>query len=286
MPALYRISLRSSLPYLPFIFLIPEDMMDRFPTIKSLPRCMAEMMRSTEHMDTLYSDMFMDELFDAVASLVFPHLGFRGWREHYSANSPVWILSYALPIWRKALEEETGRGLQQLFNLPSSTVFPFLEADRIKELMSRVVKHGIASNNLQPVIDIVKALPCEEDFEKWDTNIRKDFLRSWYHTRAKHVQTISLETCLEDEEHHIHDIEDESEHLEDNIVAEDYYDRFKSQLSSKDMQILQMRVDGLTYGEIALELGYKNHSGVIKRIRAITKEFTKYENKEAKACRT
>ena len=40
-------------------------------------------------------------------------------------------------------------------------------------------------------------MPCDEDFEKWDTNARKDFLRRWYHTRSKKVQTVSLEGMLE-----------------------------------------------------------------------------------------
>jgi chromosomal replication initiation ATPase DnaA len=34
------------------------------------------------------------------------------------------------------------------------------------------------------------------------------------------------------------------------------------------------------YEEIAERLGYKNHSGVIKRIQAITKEFIKYEEEQ------
>ena len=37
-------------------------------------------------------------------------------------------------------------------------------------------------------------MPCDEDFEKWDTNVRKDFLRKWYHTRSKRVQTCLLYT--------------------------------------------------------------------------------------------
>ena len=45
------------------------------------------------------------------------------------------------------------------------------------------------------------------------------------------------------------------------------------------MAILELRVEGFTYEEIAKELGYKNHSGVIKRMQAITKAFIQYEEK-------
>jgi len=43
------------------------------------------------------------------------------------------------------------------------------------------------------------------------------------------------------------------------------------------MKILELRVEGFTHAEIADKLGYKNHSGVIKRMQSITREFVKYE---------
>ena len=93
-------------------------------------------------------------------------------------------------------------------------------------------------------------------------------------------KTVSLESCLEDEEHPVYDIEDESANIEDTVVAEDYYQRFKDRLSSKDMEILQMRVDGFTYEEIAKTLGYKTHSAVLKRMQSIQKAFIKYEEEQ------
>jgi len=164
--------------------------------------------------------------------------------------------------------------------MPPDMTLPVFPSENIDNIMRRVVKRGIANDNLQPVLDIVKQMPCEEDFEKWDTNIRKDFLRRWYHYRSKNVQTVSLESCLEDEENAIYDIEDESSNIEDTVVSEDYYQRFKDRLSPKDMEILQMRVDGFTYEEIAKTLGYKTHSAVLKRMQSITKAFIKYEEEQ------
>ena len=97
-------------------------------------------------------------------------------------------------------------------------------------------------------------------------------------TKRKVKQTISLDECLEDDEHGIYEVEDKSAYFEDNVIAEDFCQRFKARLSDKDYMILELRVKGFTYKDIAERLGYKNHSGVIKRITAITKEFTKYEN--------
>ena len=43
------------------------------------------------------------------------------------------------------------------------------------------------------------------------------------------------------------------------------------------MEILEPRVEGHTCEKIADRLGYKNHSGVVKRMEAIKKRFIQYE---------
>ena len=226
------------------------------------------------------SDQFLNEIADAVAVLTFPHFGFGGWKEHYSGDSPVWKLSYVLPIWARVVNAEIGWDLQALFLIPTTTVIPFFNPDYIKDLMARIVKRAIDEEGWQPILDVAREMPCDEDFERWDTNVRKDFLRKWYHTRSKRVQMISFEACMEDDEHGIHEIEDVSASFEEKIIAEDFYRWFKARLSEKDMKILELRVEGFTYEEIADKLGYKNHSGVIKRMQAITKAFIKYEEQQ------
>ena len=143
-----------------------------------------------------------------------------------------------------------------------------------------IVSRAIEQEGWQPILDVVKEMPCDEDFMYWNTNVRTDFLRKWYHTRVQTVQMISLEACLEDGEHGIYEIEDKSADFADGVISEDFCNRFKARLSEKDMRILELRVEGFTYEEIADKLGYKNHSEVIKRIRAIEKEFVKYEDEQ------
>ena len=62
------------------------------------------------------------------------------------------------------------------------------------------------------------------------------------------------------------------------VEGEDFCQRFKATLSDKDMAILELRVEGYTFGEIADRLGYKTHSAVVKRMEAIKKRFIQYEN--------
>ena len=63
----------------------------------------------------------------------------------------------------------------------------------------------------------------------------------------------------------------------ENVASEDYYQRFKALLSEKDMEILELRMEGLTYKEIAERMGYQNHSGVLKRMKVVTETFIQYQ---------
>ena len=270
----------SNLNYLPFMYFLPEDLIAKFPTLRTLPRCLGVIARSQKLMDLIASDQFFNEIMDASAALVFPHFGFGGWKEHYTIDCPVWKFSYYLPLWNRLLKEETGWGLQALMTTPSTRSIPFFAPDYIKKVMERVVKRGIAEENVQPILDVVREMPCDEDFEQWDTNVRKDFLRKWYHTRSKKVQTVSLEACMEDEAHSIHEMVADTCDVAEIAAANDFAERFKARLSMRDGEILELRMQGFKYKEIGEKLGYKNPSGVIKRMQAITQDFIKYEETE------
>lgn len=274
-----RIPSDSHLIYLPLMYFLPMDLIARCPTLRALPRKVREVMYSAEMMEIISSDVFLSEIMDAGSALAFPHFGFGGWKEHYTGYCPVWKLSYAIPLWCRMLEAEIGWNLQALMNIPSIRSIPFFTPEYIRGVMRKVVKRGIQEEGWQPVLDVVREIPCNEDFEKWDTNVRKDFLRKWYHTRSK-VQMISLEACMEDEDNGIHEIADSSSGFEEKVIVEDFCRRFKERLSKRDMEILELRIEGFTYEEIADKLKYKNHSGVLKRMRAIKKAFLKYEEEQ------
>jgi len=272
-----RISRDSNLIYLPLMYFLPEYLIVKCHTLCKLPRKVREIVHSEDLTAVVESDAFLGEIIDASAALTFPHFGFKGWKEHYTGFFPVWKLSYATQLWATLLEKEIGWGLQALFNIPSVMEIPFFEPDVIKEVMERVVKRGIDEQNWQPILDVVKEMPCEEDFEKWNTNVRKSFLRKWYHSRAK-IKIISLEACMEDENHQIHEIAADSFNMEESVEADDFVERFKARLSKKDRCILEMRMAGAPYDKIAEIIGYKNHSGVIKRIKKMVEKLEKYED--------
>lgn len=280
-PSLVQFPLDSNIRYLPLVYLLPPDLIARCPTLNALPRCLSEISASESMMDLLTGDAFFSEIMDAAASLAFPHFGFGGWKEHYTGYSPVWRLSYALPLWTQLIEEETGWGIQALFRMKPGTQIPLPDPERVRELFSKVVKRAIEEQGWQPILDVVREMPCDEDFEPWQTNVRIDFQRKWYHTRSKNVQTVSLEELIEeDEDGSIFYIPDATQNVEAYAIAKDFVERFLATLSDKDRQIVQLRQDGYTYAEVADKLRYKNHSGVIKRIEVIKKQFKEYKGKE------
>lgn len=279
-PVMIQFPYDTNLRYLPLVYLLPPDLILQCPTLRTLPRCLSEIAASNEMMDLITGDAFLKEIMDAAASLAFPHFGFGGWKEHYTGYSPVWRLSYSLPVWAKRIEQETGWGLQALFRMKPGTQIPFPDDERVQALFGKVVKRAIEEQGWQPILDVVREMPCDEDFEPWQTNVRIDFLRKWYHTRSKKVQTVSLEELIEaDEDGSIFYIPDATQNVEAYVIAKDFVERFLAMLSEKDRQIVLLRQDGYSYMEIADRMGYKNHSGVIKRIEAVKKKLKEYQNK-------
>lgn len=282
MPVIYQFPHDSPVRYLPLAYMLPYDVISRYPTLSKLPRSMGALNASPKWGEVIVSQQFLNEIMDAVASLAFPHFGFGGWKEHYTGYSPVWRLSYALPLWAKGVEKVRGWGVQALFALPPDYEIPFCDPEDVRQLMKQVVEQTIEEQGWGPMLEVIRDMPCDEDFEKWDTNVRKDFLRKWYHTRSKRVQTVSLEECMEDENSNIHSLPDPKGDFTEQVESEDFCQRFKATLSQKDMAILELRVGGYTLEEIADRLGYKTHSAVVKRMEAIKKRFLQYEQESGR----
>ncbi len=229
--------------------------------------------------DVIEGDAFRTELLDAISFLVFPHFGFRGFKEYYSVNFPMWRLSYSLHLWLEGVEIFTGWNLQAMFFLRPYQQIVFPPREQVEELFSKIVEWAIKKENWEPMMQALHEMPCEEDFEPYDTYVRRDFLRKWYHSRSKQVQTVSLEECLENPNSEIHALSNPADNFVEQVEEDDFCEHFKATLTPKDMKILKLRSDGYSYKEIAEKLGYKNHSGVIKRMEAIKKRFIEYENK-------
>jgi len=211
---------------------------------------------------------------------VFPHLGVRGWKEDYKGICPFWRISYFLPLWAEQVKIIARWDWKILLNIPPYVDLGWFPLEYVNGVMRLAVMQGMSENNYWKIIDIVKEMPCHDDFEPRHSRVGIDFLRKWNHTRAK-MKMLSLEGCLEDPNSKIHRIGDENKAgLEEQVEARDNVARFMALIPKKDRLIIKMRMDGYTYEEIAEKLSYSNHSGVIKRIKIIQAKYEGFEKKE------
>jgi DNA-directed RNA polymerase specialized sigma24 family protein len=134
---------------------------------------------------------------------------------------------------------------------------------------------------MNEILAIVKEHQCFEDFDYRYSQQKNDFKNSYYHKKTKHPM-VSLEAFQEDYKKNHDGAEwDKADiriDLEGDIAAKVDVERFMATLSEKDRQILELRVEGFTYQEIADKVGYKTHSAVKKRIDKIGSKFQEHTN--------
>ena len=79
-----KIAYNSNLRYMPLVYILPEELITKCPTLRTLPRKIREVMYDENTRAIAESDQFLNEIADAVAALTFPHFGFGGRKEHYN----------------------------------------------------------------------------------------------------------------------------------------------------------------------------------------------------------
>lgn len=263
--------------YLPLVYFLPQELIAKCPTLASVPRNLSELSSSESILELIGTESFEREIMDATAALAFPHFGFSGWKEDYTGDFPVWKLSYAMPLWLKGVEQVCGWGWNAMLHIPLNTEVPFFSTEYITFVYKRVVQHTIIEQGWQPLLNLVREMPCHEDFEQRNTHAHIDFMRKWYHTRAKKVRIFSLEAALEDGDAGLYSALDTAQDVEEIVITQDYIQRFLKRLSDRDRIILQLRIDGYTHTQIAERLGYANHSAIIKRMQKIQRMFKSYQ---------
>ena len=183
----------------------------------------------------------------------------------FSADDPIWRLTYNVEWYREALEKAhyiyTPAYLFSKidYDLPY-TPWPVYQFGSIQTLPIVMEKH-----NLLEIMDCVKKHRCFEDFEdNVDSLQKKAFEAQWWHEQTKHPQ-YSLE---EYENNHADEI-DYSADVEEKVVSQETINEFTATLDDTDKRILELRMEGRTYEEIAKEVGFKTPSAVQKRIKKI-----------------
>ena len=269
---------------LPFFYLIPHEMLISTNYI-NIPRNPLKAVLDKPSRELIESDDFKLVVMDITAVLVWTSFGVSPYIHCFSGNDPLFRIAYALHLWEEGLDK-INLSAQALLSLPSNVEMPWLSLEESQRAFYILGRYAIDKHNLQPVIDCIKQNRCHEDYDARMSNPKKDFFRSWYHTRSK-TKVISLDAIIEnnngknaDEERYdiLNDILDYSKiKFENDVVYKMDVEKYFSQLSEKDKKILALKYNGYAQKEIAKELGYKTHSAVGKRInKEIRRKYFEY----------
>lgn len=266
----------------PPIFLSPKNCLSQpVQKIRDLPRTIASYFYDKDVMDIVETDLFFERVSNVYSYMVWNYLNRGANSLHYSNTDPGWILAYKIDIWVPPLiQHKVIPDVHELTKYAETPeVVGYTSMEIFERLIAWSVEQAMQQYDIPKIIELIKEYPCAEDFSVFDSHAKTDFIRRWYHTRTKHLQ-ISLEEFQESYAKNNNgkewDTVDESIDLEKELTEKSAVESFLETLSEKDKAILNMRMDGYTLEEIADELGYANHSGVLKRIRKIGQAYEKY----------
>ena len=277
------VSMRNA-EFIPVYYFIPRRILGACGAeLNALPRNPHRILRSKAACDLIESDLFRLLIVDAVAYMVWPYMGFTEYMEVYSGVDPAWRLAHCPEIWVQELTDQGILPTAETFLRQANEEFGYVPEDEIDAVLRFIVPQAMERHHIGEVIQVAQECRCFEDFDFRKSNQKTDFIRQWYHTRTRHPQ-ISLEgfreTYAENHDGQEWDLPDSSQDVQEAVESQILVEQFKETLSEKDMAILEMRMQGYTMEEIAAKLGYKNHSGVLKRIRKIGQTYEAFTGED------
>ena len=199
----------------------------------------------------------------------------------YSGNEPAWLLCSHIEYWIEVLQElNVLPKMEDLLSGDSDMEFGCTPDWKFKVILYNATRYLLLKHpNFKGIVEASKEYRCIEDFNKKNSLAKQNFLDRWYHSRTNHPD-VSLESLKEEYENEYgettFDIEDKTVNIEEDTVSKIQVEDFMNTLSEKDRRILELRMDGVTYEEIAEMLDFKTHSAVIKRIKRIGKAYQQY----------
>ena len=275
-----KIRFIKNIEFLTAFYIIPEQIIKNVcPQLLCISRNIYDLFHHPEQIELIESDYFELAIIDIYAYLVWPYLGISPYLEIYSGYDPIWKLAHATPLWIETMIEEkiilSFTDAFKMYAYDKSFSFESKSAYEMDIILKFAVMATVQKNNLGPLIECVKENRCWEDFDARDSKQKTDFFRKWYHSRTAHPM-ISLEQYQEDYAERNNgkefDIPDGTD-VEDEAVTQELIDSFMKELTEKQKQILNLRLEGRTYEEIAEQVGYKTHSAVVKQMDKIGQKF-------------
>ena len=266
--------------YLTAFYAIPREILEKAcPDLLKVSRFPAQITRDWKQIELVESDRFKQAIIEIYAYMVWNYLDISPYMEIFSGYDPLYMFAHQPEYWLKTMiDEKVIMDSQTVFSMLMDNPYVFYEftsMERISGAIKYTVDKTIEQLNLKPVIDCIKQNRCWEDFDARDSKQKTDFFRKWYHSRTAHPM-ISLEQFQEEyaerNDGKEFDIPDSTD-VEDEAVTQELIDSFMKELTEKQKQILNLRLEGRTYEEIAQRVGYKTHSTVVKQMDKIGQKF-------------
>ncbi len=266
--------------YLTAFYAIPREILEKAcPDLLKVSRFPVQITRDWKQIELVESDRFKQAIIEIYAYMVWNYLDISPYMEIFSGYDPLYMFAHQPEYWLKTMiDEKVIMDSQTVFSMLMDNPYVFYEftsMERISGAIKYTVDKTIEQLNLKPVIDCIKQNRCWEDFDKRDSKQKTDFFRKWYHSRTAHPM-ISLEQYQEEyaerNDGKEFDIPDSTD-VEDEAVTQELINSFMKELTEKQKQILNLRLEGRTYEEIAQRVGYKTHSAVVKQMDKIGQKF-------------
>jgi hypothetical protein len=246
-------------------YLLPEEVVAR-TELTAFPRDPYEVLENPKWREVYRSDYYMLALSDAWAWLVWEHLGVRGGMEQHSGYDPFWQLAHAYTLWMRVFMA-MGLTAEQYFDgVDPGDILRFLtHEETVEQFVVPMIDYYRKHTGFDQWHEAIKTHRCHEDYDKRRSNVKKDFHRSWYHTRS---MVKVLDIVQADQAGGYNPLNAIDSRLD--------VERFTGRLDDKNQRIVKLLLAGYTQAEIAQKLGFANHSGVCKRVKKIGELYTEY----------
>lgn len=251
--------------YPTFLCLPPEYVSEAH--LLDFPRNAHQLLSSPSWRKVYESNRFFELVITGMANLVWLHFEVKGSLESYSGYDPLWNMAYALPYWTKVLHA-IGFSPERLLAMPSDYSWPFPSIEESSLLIGTVVQIRKKQSGLASIIQIVKEHRCHEDFDNRRSRAKIDFHRSFNHSRSK-IKIVPIPQDSDISDTLLYD-------PTDNLCDAIDFNKFRSNLSTRDRKLVDLLGEGYTRAEIAEKIGYATHSAVVKRIKRIGKMYSDY----------
>lgn len=253
-------------PLLGMFYMLPQQLVEK-SYLLDFPRNPWDVLESEHWRNVYQSDHFTLCLSDTWAWLTWPHFGIRGSLESYSGFDPFWRLAHAYNIWFDTLRQYGFFPLDELASLPKGKQFeypPYEVVDAVAEFAVKAFWHE-GGYPMEEIAETVRTHRDLKDYDKRASWVKEQHYQKFFRNRKSRSKKTPLPVRIP------------KETWEMEKVQRYATQHFVSTLGEKDRQICNLLGQKCTLEVIAKELGYANHSGVLKRVRRIREAAERFD---------